>query len=396
MSTSLPSTRVAWVTFDSPNRNGGGGNIRQAYLFEALARRASVDLFTSDGEADEATTCLAARIVRIAPARRWPSGLLKRRVVDVWTALVGGPPELWSARPALRELERLLQANGPYGLVVVEHPGLIPLARRRSLGGAWAFTLHNVGSERARQQATAQVGRRQVWLSHRESALALRNEARAVDLFDSIIAVSHSDAAIFAGPSTVVPNGVDVLRFVVTPLPAEPRVVLTGTLGYLPNVDGIRWFVREVWPAVRRSVPSAELTLVGKAPVQTILALDGQAGIRVVADVPDIEPYLREARVAIVPLRIGSGTRLKALDAMAAGRPVIGTSIGLEGLEICDGEQALIADDPAAFAAGLVRLLQDDALAERLTVAGRAFVETEHDWTEIGGQFADHLLGLTS
>jgi glycosyltransferase involved in cell wall biosynthesis len=365
-----------------------------SYLLAALGQAAQVDLYVADAAVDQVVADLVARTVLIPAERRWPSGRLHRRVVDVWTALAAGPPEVWTARPALREVERLLAKHGPYDAVVVQHVGLIPLARRRELARDWVLELHNIGSARAQQQADAQTGGRQAWVSRREAILARRNERRAATLFDSLVAVSSKDAGLLAGHVVVVPNGVDLTRFSVTPLPTDPAVVLTGTLGYLPNVDGIAWFVREVWPRVRAEEPGATLTLVGKSPFPTVRALDGREGIRVVADVPQIEPYLKAARVAIVPLRIGSGTRLKALDAMAAGRPVVGTSIGLEGLEVTHGKHALILDDPADFAAAVVRLIRDDDYAARLVRAGRLFVEAEHDWVVIGRRYADHVLRL--
>ncbi|MFN2538851.1 MAG: glycosyltransferase, partial [Mycobacteriales bacterium] len=247
----------------------------------------------------------------------------------------------------------------------------------------------------ARQQAEATTGGRQAWAHKRESRLAERLERRIVASFDSVIAVSDQDARLLGTRVAVVPNGVDVERFSVTPLPRAARVVMTGTLGYLPNVDGIHWLVSEVWPRVRQVIPEATLELVGKDPFPTVAALEGRDGVRVIADVPEIGPYLRRARVAVVPLRIGSGTRLKALDAMAAGRPVVGTAIGLEGLNIRDGREAIVADDPESFANAVVALLRDDDLAQRLVAAGRAFVEENHDWARIGDVFAAHVIGLS-
>ena len=157
-------------------------------------------------------------------------------------------------------------------------------------------------------------------------------------------------------------------------------------------MDGAIRFCHEVLPRVREVVPGAELAVVGARPPQKVLDLAAQPGVSVHGDVPTVVPHLHAARVALVPLRIGSGSRLKALEAMAAGRPVVGTTIGLGGLRYVAGTHALVADDPAGLAAATIRLLREDVLARTMAAAGRALVEERYRWDRIADRFTDLVL----
>jgi glycosyltransferase involved in cell wall biosynthesis len=192
----------------------------------------------------------------------------------------------------------------------------------------------------------------------------------------------------------VVPNGVDLARFAAGQVPDEPRVLFPGTLHYSPNVDGAVWFCSEIWPLVREQVPEASLVLAGRDPSVEVHTLAQIAGVEVHADVPSMVPYFEAARVVVVPLRIGTGTRLKALEAMASGRPVVGTSEGLAGLGIRDGVQARVADEPAEFAAAVAETLRRDDLAAALGTAGRRHVEQQFGWDAIGEQFVSTVADL--
>ncbi len=195
-----------------------------------------------------------------------------------------------------------------------------------------------------------------------------------------------------AGRVVVVPNGVDLDRFRPSPLPAAPRLLFSGTFNWEPNIDGAVWLCRELFPRIRSRVPDATLVVVGRDPDQRVRDLAGTPGAEFHFDVPSILPFVESARVALVPLRMGSGTRLKALEALAAGRPVAGTTVGLEGLDLDDGKSAAIADDPDALADRVARLCQDDDHARQLVETGRRIVEERYSWDRIGDSYIDHLL----
>lgn len=251
--------------------------------------------------------------------------------------------------------------------------------------------MHNLTSEMARHSAAIAPGRRQRMMLAVEERNARRVEHWAVGAYDLVTVVSAEDAAMLPPGAAIVPNGVDAERFRPSPLPPAARVLFTGALHTLPNRDGIRWFCQAVWPLIRAALPEATLDIVGANPPADVRALSKLEGVTVHPDVPDVVPFLADSRVAVIPLRIGTGTRIKALEAMAAGRAVVGTTIGLGGIEVVSESESIVADEPAAFAAAVVRCLTDDELARNLAARARALVEQRYSWTRIGAGYARSL-----
>lgn len=394
---------VLWITPQPPHTLVGGGGIRQAYFLRALAEVADVDLLVAGPEplADEAVRGMCRSVIECSAVPRdvqsgtVRKGTISARVTYLRSALgPEGPGEVYIARNAARlvadELRRLDAANA-YDAVVVQHVAfsrLLPKQRR----GRWVCELDRLGSIDMRQLRAITPGARQRWLYRREEAAYRRLEHWIGRHYDTVIGVSEEDLAGLPGRMVPIANGVDTNRFTASPLPAEPRLVMTGYLGTPPNVTGARWLCQEVFPLVQSAVPAARLDLVGGAPTDEVRRLAELPGVAVHADVPDIVPYLSAARVAVVPLVMGSGTRLKALEAFAAGRPVAGTSIGLAGLGVTDGSGALIGDSPADLAERIVRLLADDALAEKLVADGLAIAD-RHDWQALGDGYVAAVFG---
>jgi polysaccharide biosynthesis protein PslH len=184
----------------------------------------------------------------------------------------------------------------------------------------------------------------------------------------------------------VVPNGVDVGWFAPRAddgLALRRGLLFAGTMDYGPNVDGAVFFCREVWPKIREADPDVTLTIAGARPAPEVLALGTLPGVTVKGFVEDMRPCLWQAAVSVVPLRGGGGTRLKILEAMAAGAPVVSTSIGAEGLEVADGENIVLADRPDHFAEEVVALLRDAERGKKLCTAARQMVESCYDWAAI-------------
>jgi glycosyltransferase involved in cell wall biosynthesis len=379
-----------WVTAIEPSYDaGGGGQIRQAHLLDALADRFEVHLLLAGNLQDERVRA-RLRSVREVPVKLEddPPGQMRRRLRDIrWLVVERRSDEVARHTKIRRALRPLIAAPPEPDIVCVEYIGLAPLLppRRR---GFWALTLHNLTSEMARHNASIAPGRRQRMMLAMEERHSRRLEHWAVVAYDLVVTVSREDAAMIPDGAVVVPNGVDVARFRPSPPPPSPRVVFTGALHTQPNRDGIHWFCAEVWPAIRARVPDATLDVVGARPPSDVLALGNSDGVAVHADVPDVVPFLERACVAVVPLRIGSGSRLKALEAMAAGRPVVGTAIGVGGLEARPGRDLLVAEDADAFADQVVRCLADRELAMRLGVQGRTLVEELYSWDRIGADYA--------
>jgi glycosyltransferase involved in cell wall biosynthesis len=179
----------------------------------------------------------------------------------------------------------------------------------------------------------------------------------------------------------MIPTGVDTEYFAPeTAAVSEPRLVFTGSMDWLPNEDAMRFFCHDVLPLIRVEEPRTRLSIVGRAPTAAVRALADEH-IEVTGTVADVRPYMRKAAVHVVPLRIGGGTRLKIFEAMAMGQAVVSTTIGAEGLPVTDGEHALIADGPRAFADAVVTLLRDARRRDALARTARQLVVDHYDWS---------------
>jgi glycosyltransferase involved in cell wall biosynthesis len=214
-------------------------------------------------------------------------------------------------------------------------------------------------------------------------------EPRYAERFDRCITVSEADQDLLmkANPRlhvNVIPNGVDIEKYKPLPSPAEnaPSLMFVGNMGYPPCVDAVVYFCQEIFPRIRQRIGAAELWIVGRDPRPEVLQLNGN-GVHVTGRVDDVVPYYQKSTVCVVPLRAGGGTRLKILEAMALGRPVVSTTIGCEGLGVVDGEHLLVADTPEQFAEKTVNLLLEKKLYERIVVNGRKLVEVEYDWDKV-------------
>jgi len=225
-----------------------------------------------------------------------------------------------------------------------------------------------------------------------------RYEARVMRACDAVLAVADEDRATLLGraPDTrigVVPNGVDTDYFSRAALVREragplsfagPTLVFSGTLDFRPNVDALIWFAHEVLPRLRARRPELQLLVVGKRPAPALRQLARAGLLTLTGEVPDARPYIAGATVYIVPMRIGGGVRLKLLEALALEAPVVSTRMGAEGVAgLCGGEHSLLADDPADFAAAVLRLIDDPALGRQLGANGRALVREHYDWSVI-------------
>jgi polysaccharide biosynthesis protein PslH len=396
------------VTEEPPDRSLGGGNIRQAYLFEALARAFPTDLLVVGRVTDERVRSAAANVTEVSarrpPATEHPVG---RRLLALAITLTSAyPARIYPAGPGRRALARRLRAAGPtYDLVCVEHEGLAPLIPA-TRAEPWILTFHHLLSGMIEKELGLARRRRQRWFQSRDLAKARRMEQRALSEYDRCLVCSDADAAVLDAADggtassrvSVVPNGVDLSAFEPGPVPAEPRVLLPGTLDWSPNVDGAVWFCEEIWPQIRAAVPEATLILAGRSPVAEVLRLEQVPGVKVHPDVRSMVPFFQSARVVVVPLRVGTGTRIKALEAMAAARPVVGTTVGLEGLRAIDGTHLRVADDSDAITRDVIEVLTRDDVAQALGTAGRALVEERFGWDRIGADFValvSEILGQT-
>jgi sugar transferase (PEP-CTERM/EpsH1 system associated) len=220
-------------------------------------------------------------------------------------------------------------------------------------------------------------------------------EASLNNRCDICLSVSRQDADCLLARDPqlqveVVPNGVDTTYF--RPMTVEmdaAQLVFTGHMAYPPNVDAVLYFAREIFPIIHHNRPAAKFIIVGKDPTPQVRALARQKGIQVTGPVPDVRLIMAQSSVFAVPLRMGGGTRLKILEAMAMGKPVVSTSIGCEGLDLDSGEHLVVADEPQAFADACLMLMDNEALRNRLASQARRLVEDVYDWSVICRRLSD-------
>jgi sugar transferase (PEP-CTERM/EpsH1 system associated) len=390
---------ILWLKTELLHPVDKGGRIRTYNMLRALRREHRVTYLTLDDgtaapDAVERATEYCHDLVRVpfSPPAKGTAAFFADLAANLISPL---PYAVARYRvPAMRRaIERAVVA-GDVDVVVCDF--LAPsLNVPDDLGVPVVLFQHNV--EAVIWERHAQVARNPVKKAYmREQWRRMRrHEAAECRRVDHVVAVSPQDAAVFRrdyGAHSVsdVPTGVDVDYF--HPSGREPRrpheLVFTGSMDWLPNEDAILWFAADILPRVRARVPDATLTVVGRNPTAPVRALDRVGGVSVTGSVPDVRPYIERAAAFVVPIRIGGGTRLKIYEAMAMQRAVVSTAVGAEGLPVRDGTDALLADEPDAFAAAVVALLQDPARAEAVGAAAAAVVRTQFSWDAVTARFA--------
>jgi len=296
------------------------------------------------------------------------------------------------AQPQVRNAMHSLVANETFDMVVCDFAVAGAIVPWGQPCPKVLFT-HNV--EALLWKRHLDVAHNPIWkaVCWREYKTMARYEKRWLRAADHVLTVSETDREYFSAlipkeKITVIPTGADTDYF--RPQSAEVvanSLVFTGAMDWLPNEDGISYFVDEILPLVQREIPDAKLVIVGRNPSARVQALAGSS-VRVTGRVADVRPYIAEGAVYVVPLRIGSGTRLKIFEAMAMAKPVVSTTIGAEGLPVRDGEHLLLADSAAEFAKRVVELLRNPAHGDALGLAARQLVEQSYSWGAVTKVFS--------
>ncbi len=304
------------------------------------------------------------------------------------------------------ELERTLAAE-PFDLVQMEGVHLysylpvIAAAPGRPLVIAdW----HNIESELIRRYSenlSPLLPTR--WYASRTARLVENLEPRLLEQCHSNLVCSERErqALLARSPAArirVVENGVAVAGPVPVPTarPERRDLVFVGSMDYHANIDAALYFAREIWPQLHQRRPDLRFVIVGSRPTPEVLALGKHAGIVVTGTVDSVGPYYENALIAVVPLRVGSGTRLKVLEAMAAGVPVISTSLGAEGLAVTDGKHLILADTPAEFTSAVLRVASDPAEWRQIALSGRDIAVSRYDWSAIAASLCDYYQEVVS
>jgi len=375
----MPHLTIISPVAPFPPLSGGTAHIMQ--VTQQLARAFQVHMYALAADPDVVTwgslaeCCVETQAFARAKQSKW--GLAPPAARQEYsTDLIAHLQHIWGALPPdVVQLEFTSMAQ------------YAPLAR--TAGALVVCTAHNVAFlaqvRRARKERTLALRARR-WIG----ALSLwLYELRALRQCDLVVAHSETDAEALRRwlprlPIEYVPSGVNLDDWPACFDPtATDEVLFVGNYLHPPNVEGALWLAREVWPRVRRMHPGARLTLAGRAPPPVIQALAAD-DVRVPGAVNDLRPLYTRSSVVVAPIFWGSGVRIKLLEALACGLPVVTTALAAEGIALHDHASALFAERPDAFAEAIVRLLDDPALRARLGNAGRAIVERDYDWRQIG------------
>ncbi|MFB3880119.1 MAG: glycosyltransferase family 4 protein [Armatimonadota bacterium] len=259
-------------------------------------------------------------------------------------------------------------------------------------------TAHNIESAAWRRHARYQPSCLRAAYSALHAAKLEAFERAAFERASAIVVVSGSDAETIAGwgcrrPVYVVPNGADTRLF--SPTGGRERgahLVFVGSLDAMVNQDAVSWFAREIWPILRSANRGISFAAVGRRPPLSLRRIGLEAEIAVVGDPPDIRPFMEEAAVCVVPLRIGGGTRLKILEAWAMGKTVVSTRVGAEGIDAIPGQDIVLADQPGDFAHAVLELLANPRRRRELGTSAREKAVRQYDWEAIAPALADAWL----
>lgn len=364
----------------------GGGAIRTASILHYLTRRFDVDLilFRQAGDSDPALS-LPPGFVRHSSTITLP--FHSRRPI-AWTLrngrrwLAGTPPLLNRFSQQGREIARFLDGRC-YDCGVIEHFWCAPYVEQlKRVCNHTVLDLHNI--ESALHGSCAQSSSWAMsWAHRRFERACLREEARWYPRFSRLLVTSDADAGrvrsvVPEAPVTVYRNA---LPMVPLPHPQEQPVIgFSGNFEYHPNIQGLRFFVDWIWPLLRNRFPELRLRLIGKKPEVVARIVESSPGIETTGPVENAIAELAKVSIAVVPLISGSGTRLKILEAWAAARPVVSTPLGAEGLGVKPGENILLADSPASFAASVASLLGSKEERRRIGCRARQSFEEEFTW----------------
>lgn len=389
MSVDRPS--VLAVTSQLPWPLNTGGHLRTFHLMRSLATCFRVRLIAGVAEPnDEGISALERNQVSVHPVRLEPQRIWKKGLHIAGAALRGQPYVLYQ-RHHHREVLATIHAEihrEPPDLIYLDHLDSLVFFDKHP-GIPVALDLHNVYSLLIRREAQERRALTRLYLM-REARLLGQAEERGVRVADIVFSVSEQEAAHFRGIGArtvqVVPNGVDCSAYAALPTgrrDGPPVMLYVGTMSWAPNASAARFLALEALPQVRQRIPAAELWIVGKDPPPDLVALGGRDGVTVTGGVPSMLPYLSAAHVSPVPLEAGGGTRLKILEAFAAGLPVVSTPVGCEGLCVTSDEHLLVRER-GVFAEALVELLANPAQGEALASRSRDLVHRLYDWDAIG------------
>ena len=388
--------RFLFLTPDIPYPLNNGGKIRNYHLITQLAQRHEVTLYTFDltPHVHGRVEALQQAGVRVLLAPLAPHQQNKR-LYQLRSLLHPQPYQYFERyNKAMQDLLTTELTRHRYDIVQVEFAQMGYYDLPNNGHTQTILDQHNVEHEVMYRTYRNEKSLLRKLYNYAEWRKFSRQEIKICRKFDKILTTSARDAQILGAklpnkPFHVIPNGVDSHYFTYDrqQKPEANSLLFTGSIDYYPNTEGLLYFLHEIWPLLQQAQPDIKFYIAGKNPPPEIVAF-GQADPHVIVTgtVNDMRDYHHKAAVVVVPLRIGGGTRLKILEAMAMSRPVVSTTVGAEGIDHTAEENILLADTPEAFSQAVLTLLADPDLRQKMGQHGRGLIEKQYDWQAIATQ----------
>ncbi len=385
--------RILLLTPQRPYPPHQGTTLRNFNLVKELAKRHSVSVLTflePDQDPDDpgplADLC---EWIEAIPVPQRSTGLRLRQMLT--TTRPDMSWRLWSPELDRRLAERLSREQ----FDVVEIEGIemapyLPTIKRAQPRPLIVYDGHNAEWILQQRAFQADIKNPRRWAAAAYSWVQWhrlrRYEAQLLQQVDHTVAMSAPDKVALRdvapnAPITVVPNGVDLDAYLHYRGPTiKHDLVFIGKMDFRPNIDAVLWFAREVLPLIQARRPQTTFAVVGQRPHPRLDTLRDDPTITITGYVDEVHPYIAGATVYIIPLRVGGGTRLKVLEAMAMQKPIVSTTVGAEGFPVVNGKELVLADDPAAFAHAVLKLLESPTLRAKLALAGQTFARASYGW----------------
>ena len=391
---------IVWLKTELLHPVDKGGKIRSYNMLKELKRSCQITYLTlDDGTADEDARELASEYCHelVCIPHRLREKFTPGFYFELMLNLASGLPyaiKKYESSAMRNEVSRRA-AEGRFDVLVCDF--LAPAVNvPRRLGCPSVLFQHNVEAMIWKRHYEVQSNPAKKAYLFRQWQKMRTFEGKTCPEFDCVVAVSREDREMMQQEYNVkavydVPTGVDTSFF----RPREDRahrpenLVFTGSMDWLPNEDAIRYFTDQILPRVKQAVPGVTLTVVGRNPYPGLVELSRRdPSVIVTGRVDDVRPFMDEAAVYVVPLRIGGGTRLKIYEAMAMEKAIVSTTIGAEGLPVADGQEIVLADTPETFAAAVVKLLRDENMAAEIGRRAAAKVRENFGWDTVANSFA--------
>jgi sugar transferase (PEP-CTERM/EpsH1 system associated) len=401
--------KILFLAHRTPYPPNKGDKIRSFHLLSQLAKRHDVTLlYWLDDPKDLSHTASLQALCRgkVFPVRMRRVSAMARAVLSLLQGR-SFSEGFYRAEVFQRALDEALRA-GPFDAVFAFSSAIAPYCATID-AKTKIVDFVDVDSDK-----WGQLGRTARFplstLYRIEESRLSRLEAQISAWASRSLFVSAADAALFKqrggrGKIEVLPNGtdLDLRRLPREPMPfhdlhgrnvakdSDAKLIFVGTMNYQPNADAVQYFVEQIFPKIRESFPSAVFEVVGRQPPKAVTRLQNHPGVRIVGEVPDVRSYLLRADVSVAPMRIARGVQNKVLEAMAMGVPVVATGAAIQGIEVADGQEVLVGENPEEFSRQVVRLLTDAELRKTIIKKASSKMAQTYNWELVGARLEECL-----